>query len=94
MSNQSNDPPHILGEGQAQRWRRRRDVFVPPESRFDPTRHGVEPIEVDTVARDFVVEHHYSRSFPAARARFGLYEVSDCGERALVGVAVFSVPMQ
>ena len=34
----------------------------------------VAPIADDTTARRFVVEHHYSQSYPAARRRFGLYE--------------------
>lgn len=51
--------------------------------------HEVAAIQSDTIARDFVNLHHYSRSFPAARERFGLYRGAK-----LVGVAVFSVPMQ
>ncbi len=41
----------------------------------------------DAVAKEFVVTHHYARSYPAARFRFGLFT----GGR-LVGVAVFSHP--
>lgn len=40
-------------------------------------------------AKRFVVEHHYSSSFPAARFRFGLMHHGE-----LVGVAIFSVPVQ
>lgn len=43
----------------------------------------------DRDAKAFVVEHHYSGTFPAARRRLGLYRGED-----LVGVAVFSVPAQ
>lgn len=43
----------------------------------------------EAAARAFVVEHHYSHSFPAARLRYGLYDGV-----ALVGVAVLSVPVQ
>lgn len=73
-----------------QRWRRRRDSYRPAGEPIDPSRYGVEPIDSDRVARDFVREHHYSGSYPAARARAGLYEVG----KGLVGVAVFSVSAQ
>ena len=43
----------------------------------------------DNIARAFVVAHHYSASYPAARERIGLYRSG-----ALVGVAVFSHPAQ
>jgi hypothetical protein len=55
--------------------------------RIDPTRYDVAPIPDDTTARNFVTMHHYSRSYPAARRRFGLYSGGN-----LVGVAVYSVP--
>lgn len=38
-------------------------------------------------AKAFVLQHHYSGSYPAARRRFGLFELGN-----LVGVAVFSHP--
>jgi hypothetical protein len=46
------------------------------------------PIASDNVAKTFVVQHHYSASYPAARFRFGLYKGPD-----LQGVAVFSHPV-
>lgn len=46
-------------------------------------------IDSDKVAKAFVVEHHYSGSYPAARERVGLYRGAQ-----LVGVAVFSIPAQ
>ncbi len=72
-----------------QRWRRRCATFVPPSERFDARRYEVAAIPDDTTARAFVEAHHYSRSYPAARWRFGLYE-----RGALLGVAVFSVPVR
>jgi hypothetical protein len=63
----------------------------------DRYRRFGEPIrtaeyEVATIpegqAREFVVTHHYSRTYPAARRRFGLFH-----RDRLVGVAVFSVPV-
>jgi len=55
----------------------------PIESR----RYEVASIADDRTAKAFVVAHHYSGTYPAARFRFGLYR-----RHELVGVAVFSVP--
>jgi hypothetical protein len=59
------------------------------EGGFDPSRYAVAPISEDD-ARTFVVSHHYSGSYPAARLRYGLFDVA---AGALVGVAVLGVPM-
>jgi hypothetical protein len=72
-----------------QRWRERRDLYRPAGETIVTAHYEVAAIPDDTTARAFVERHHYSRSFPAARFRHGLY----MGGR-LVGVAVFSVPMQ
>ena len=72
-----------------QRWRERRGVYRLAGEPFDPRAHEVAPIVDDTTARAFVEAHHYSGTYPAARRRFGLYTRGD-----LVGVAVFSQPMQ
>lgn len=71
-----------------QRWRAHRDTYRPAGEPINTSRYGVELIESDTLARGFVCSHHYSGSYPAARCRVGLYRM-----RELVGVAVFSVPM-
>ena len=68
-----------------QRWREGVHSFR--TDHIDPSRYDVSPIPGDGVARDFVTAHHYSRSYPAARRRFGLYDRGD-----LVGVAVYSQP--
>ncbi len=70
-----------------QRWHRRRDLYRPAGEVIDPARYSVEAIAEDRIAKGFVLEHHYSGSYPAARFRFGLFEGSE-----LVGVAVYSVP--
>lgn len=77
----------------AQRWRSRRTTYRPVGEllRLDPRIHDAEPIDgpgADTIARDFVAEHHYSRSMGAARERIGLYR-----RGVLVGVAVFTHPV-
>lgn len=75
----------------SQRWRDGRTIFVRGEA-FDPARYSVRAIgEKD--ARSFVVSHHYSQSFPAARHSVGLYRQGADGRAHVVGVAVFSVPM-
>jgi hypothetical protein len=72
--------------GLVQRWRERRDLYRPAGEVIQPSRYDVEPLD-EATAKAFVVAHHYSGSYPAARFRFGLY---DRGE--LAGVAVFSHP--
>lgn len=72
-----------------QRWRDRRGVYRPAGEVFCPRAWEVAPMPSDREARAFVVAHHYSASYLAARRRFGLYAPG--GE--LSGVAVFSVPM-
>lgn len=74
----------------AQRWNRGRTSYRPPDDeRFEPSRYEVAPIVDRAVAKAFVLEHHYSKSFPAARLCYGLYERGG----SLQGVAVFSHPV-
>lgn len=62
--------------------------------RWRPAREVVDLSGLDVAslnrdcARGFVERHHYERSYPAGRFRFGLFE-----RGALVGVAVFSQPV-
>lgn len=72
-----------------QRWRDRGHTFRPAGEVIRTSDFDVSAISDDVTARSFVEAHHYSRSFPAARWRFGLYRRGE-----LAGVAVFSVPMQ
>jgi hypothetical protein len=71
-----------------QRWRDRRSSYRPAGETIDRSRYEVAPIPDDTTARRFILEHHYSGSYPNARFRFGLY-----WSELLVGVAVFSHPV-
>lgn len=73
----------------AQRWTSGRCTYRPAREVIDTGRYEVAAIPDDTTAKRFVLEHHYSGSYPAARFRFGLYHGSE-----LAGVAVFSVPFQ
>lgn len=68
-----------------QRWRAGRCSYRRPDEPIDTRRYEVAPIGHDA-ALTFVQAHHYSGTYPSARARFGLFR----GEQ-LVGVAVFSV---
>jgi hypothetical protein len=70
-----------------QRWRERRDSYRPAGETINPLRYDVAAIAGDAEAREFVEQHHYSGTYPAARFRFGLYRSAD-----LVGVSVFSHP--
>lgn len=69
------------------RWHRRSFTWRPAGEVIDPRHYGVDEV-AENEARAFVIQHHYSGSYPAARVRVGLHQVG----RGLVGVAVFSVP--
>lgn len=71
-----------------QRWRDRRHCWrVDRDEGFRKGDYTVDAIR-DGVARMFVTNHHYSGSYPVAKERVGLFRGSQ-----LVGVAVFSIPM-
>jgi hypothetical protein len=69
-----------------QRWRDGRSVFRRPDGQLRTRAYEVAEVG-DGVAKAFVQRHHYLKSYPAARFRFGLYR-----RDVLVGVAVFSHP--
>src|SRR3984885_12440535 len=69
-----------------------RPTSLPARPPFDPSRFGVEPIDT-TDARTFVETHHYSGRFPVEIASYGLFESKPNACAALVGVAVFSIPV-
>ena len=71
-----------------QRWRAGRAHYRPAGETINTRHYEVASIAGDNEAKEFVIEHHYSASFPAARFRFGLYR-----GQILVGVAVFSQPL-
>jgi hypothetical protein len=68
----------------SQRWRDRQHIWV--GGVINPAHYEVAAI-TETEARDFVLAHHYSASYPAAMRRFGLYK-----RGVLAGVAVYSMP--
>ena len=71
----------------SQRWRERRDSYRIAGEMIQTSAYEVATIADDSTPKAFVVQHHYSASYPAARFRMGLYRTG-----ALVGVAVFSHP--
>lgn len=77
-----------------QRWAHRKARYRPAGELFDPSRYGVAPIDGNAAAAAFVRTHHYSGSYPAARFRVGLYCTVPFARPELVGVAVFSQPIQ
>ena len=70
-----------------QRWRKGRSTFLPPGETIRTSEYDVAAIAGDGPAKAFVLTHHYARTYPAARLRFGLYH-----RGALAGVAVFAHP--
>ncbi|TAL36823.1 MAG: hypothetical protein EPN98_04255 [Phenylobacterium sp.] len=78
----------------AQRWRERRQSYRPQREPLDPRRYGVVRLSGTAEARGFIVRHHYSGSYPVAIAAYGLMEARRNRSAELVGVAVFSVPVQ
>jgi len=75
-----------------QRWRARRASYRPAGEVFDTRRAEVALLDEPT-AKHFVQTHHYSRSYPAARLRAGIFVKPPLGREYLGGVAIFSVPM-
>jgi len=72
-----------------QRWRERRDSFRRRGEAFDPSAYGVELIERHAPARDFVVRHHYSSSWPSVSVCVGLFRRRAFFAPELVGVCTF-----
>lgn len=77
-----------------QRWRDTRGTYRPAGEVADLRRYEIAPITVNE-AKEFVTTHHYSKSYPSCRRRFGLFDRAApfLSSPALVGVAVFSTPM-
>jgi len=76
-----------LASTHCQRWRDRRDTYRVAGEPIRTSDYEVAALPDDRRARAFVEQHHYSRSYPAARARFGLFRHGE-----LVGVLVLSQP--
>lgn len=77
----------------SQRWRERRQKFVPGSDTFRPEEFSVDVIRCARDAKPFVEQHHYSGTFPATRLSCGLFRNGAGGRSELVGVCAFSVPV-
>lgn len=77
----------------SQRWRDRRDHYVPASSEIDPTTLAVDVIDCMKTAKPWIEQHHYSGSFPASRLSLGLYQNGKGGRPRLVGACTFSQPV-
>lgn len=75
-----------MNTDRCQRWLEGRHTYRSAREVVDIKRLDVAELDERT-AKAFVTRHHYSRRYPAARFRFGLYERGE-----LAGVAVFSRP--
>jgi hypothetical protein len=75
----------VTGTGN-QRWRDRKTSMRPSDP-IDTSKYEVVAIAEDKPVKTFVERHHYSASYPAARARILLYRSGE-----IVGAAVFSHP--
>ncbi len=77
-----------------QRWKGRREYRLPPGSGLmNDAEYGIEVFDGDKITRQFIVEHHYAASYPAAQFRVGLMRRTGVDPAQLVGVAVFSIPI-
>jgi hypothetical protein len=72
----------------AQRWDRGRASYRPAGETIATRDYEVAELRDDNTARAFVERHHYSRSYPAAVLRYGIFRRAE-----LVGVSVFSWPV-
>ena len=84
--------PNLGRALRSQRWRERRQQLVGNHTVIDPREYAVDVIPA-ALAKGFVETHHYSGSFPASRLAIGLFRNGAAGGSRLVGVAVFSVPI-
>ncbi|MFD8565192.1 hypothetical protein ACFV1N_48690, partial [Streptosporangium canum] len=71
-------------ESKTPSWRHR------SEGGFDADRYGVAALS-EASAKQFILTHHYSGSYPAARLRYGMWDLT-ASKPEIVGVAVLSVP--
>lgn len=92
MNTTSNLAGELPSFAACQRWRNGRASYRPASEPFDHRWAAVEPIDEST-AKAYVLEHHYSHSYPAARFRAGLFVSAPFQKPVLKGVGVFSVPM-
>lgn len=77
----------------SQRWRERRQRFVPNSTVIDPREFAVDVLPRPAEVKAFLARHHYLGTLPVARLAVGLFRNGAAGRSELAGVSVFSVPM-
>ena len=70
-----------------QRWHNRRDFYHPAGEVICTREYEIVEIGSDQIVRDSISRHHYLKTIPLCRFRYGLYK-----GRELAGVAVFGYP--
>ena len=80
-------------ESRSQRWRARRTRFVPNSTAINPADYAVDIIKSEKIVASFLADHHYLGTLPAARLSCGLFRNGRGGQTDLVGVAVFTQPV-
>ena len=86
-------PEVATATDRCQRWRDGQHAWRrPADGGFDRSRYTVAPVP-ESAAKRFVETQHYSRSYPAASRRYGLFDTAPDAP-ALVGVAVYGIPVQ
>lgn len=76
-----------------QRWRDRRYKMIPGDAEIDPATLSVDVIDRHLPVTDFIRTHHYAGTTPPIQLATGLYRNGKGGSSDLVGVCVFTVPM-
>lgn len=70
-----------------QRWRNGRDFYRVPDEVIRTSDYEIVTMTTEREIRQLIETHHYLKSLPPSRWRFGLYR-----HEQLVGAAVFSYP--
>ena len=77
-----------------QRWKEGREIRLSEgDGKMRASEYGIHVFKGDKATRQFVIDHHYAASYPAARFRVGLMRKTGVDPARLVGVAVFSIPI-
>jgi hypothetical protein len=71
-----------------QRWKKGRASYRLPEEVIRTRDYEVATMATEREVRELIATHHYLRTLPPSRFRFGLYR-----HNALVGAAVFTYPV-
>ncbi|MCL4499209.1 MAG: hypothetical protein M1335_03070, partial [Chloroflexi bacterium] len=71
-----------------QRWRNGRASYRVPDEVIQTREYEIVAMATEREVRAFITAHHYLRSLPPSRFRFGLYRHEE-----LVGAAVFTYPV-